>query len=79
MRYTETVYRINDGDMLCRIIDNIHIQQDGDSLKEGILVTNTDGIKVGYTKDFFDKNFYVFDVGESPSAIMQKDENKNLS
>lgn len=78
MHYTETVYRITDGDLMCRILDNVSVRTAEDTTEEGVLTVGTDGIKIVYTRDFFDSHFYLFDAGETPaSTIIQKDENGN--
>ena len=78
MHYTETVYRLNDSDLMCRILDNVSVRMEDGSIEEGVLTVGTNSVKIVYTRDYFDSNFYLFDAGETPaSIIIQKDEDGN--
>ena len=75
MHYTEPVYKFNDDELMCRVLDSVSIMKEKDKADDGVLTIGTDGIKMVYTREFFDSNFYLFDAGESPASIMkQKDE-----
>jgi hypothetical protein len=76
IEFTEEVFRKNNSDYMCRIVSNIKIYID-DIIVDGVLVADIDGAKIAYTNKYFRENFYVFDAGETPAAIMQKDENGN--
>lgn len=76
MHYTEPIYKLNNNELMCRILDNVSIMTESNKVEDGVLTVGTDGIRMVYTREFFDSNFYLFDAGESPASIMrQKDEN----
>ena len=76
MNYTETVYRMTDSEYLCRILDYVSL---GGAIGEcdAVLTVDMYGKKIVYKADEFQELFYVFDAGETPAALMQKDENGN--
>ncbi len=74
--YTETVYRENDGDYMCRILNEVTIKGVKGS-EEGILVVDMYGDKIVFPTEYFQSNFFMYDAGETPAALIQKDEDGN--
>lgn len=74
MEYTEAVYKHNEDESLCRILHDVLIYDDSGAAVEGVLITNIDGDRIAYKRKYFDDNFYLFDAGETPAAIIKKDE-----
>ena len=70
VRFTETVYKHRESDVMCRILEYIIIDT-GNSEIEGVLVFSTRGHKVAMPRSKFDKEFYEFDAGESPASSIE--------
>jgi len=68
MEYTEPVYKRDADEHMCRVIDNINICIDGNTI-DAVLTVDVNGNKTAYPASIFERDFYVFDAGESPASI----------
>jgi len=67
LEYTETVYKHQDQDLICRILDEMLICVNG-LMKDGVLILTTKGDKIAMSKMEFNETYELFKLGDSPAA-----------